>query len=320
MAQIRIITGLGYGLVTFLFLKNSDGLGDYVSEIGRTTIHFWSRSPKDRSLGNNNGDMEALGGKLDKLASMKRETVHIHHGSSNSTSGWVTTVIGGTVCIVIVAHVSGLFDMSGIMYVTQSKFKTATEALKEGISTLSSALSKVRVELLEKIGLLETSLESTREELKNQIVSSADQVRIDVAKVSGEVRDVGFVVGGLESKLGTIEGGVGELHLALDKANRGIHLLCHVVAESYRYANGSSKDQQLYSDLLSFTKSPPPPSIESGKNVGDLFKQIKENGEGPIMRLVSNKGIGGNADNGGGGTASFVESLNRQMSALGSIS
>ena len=55
MAAVRVVYGIGYGIVTLLFLKNSEGIGDYVSELSRTSVHFWSRGPKDgRSLGDGN--------------------------------------------------------------------------------------------------------------------------------------------------------------------------------------------------------------------------------------------------------------------------
>jgi hypothetical protein len=310
MAAIKVATGLGYGVVTFLFLKNAEGIGAYTSELARTSIHFFS-APRDRLIGRgyDGRDLGELGDKLDKLASMRQETVHVHHGD-NGWSGWVTTVVGGTVCVVVVAHVSGLFDMSGIMYVTQSKFKTATEALKEGVDLVSKALAKARVELLEKIGVLEKNLEETKTELKNQIVASSEAVRDDVAKVSLDVKDVGLIVGGLESKLGSIEGGVGDLHSAVEKANRGIQLLCHVVADSYRYAAGNQRESKLYAELMTFTKVTH--SLEEKSDP----KQIKENGEGgPVMRLISSNGLGGSADN-GGGLASFRETLNRQLSGV----
>ena len=203
MAQIRIITGLGYGLATFLFIKNSENIGEYLSEISRASLHFWSRAPKNRLADNDNGgstkELGALSDKLDKLAMLKRETVHVHHGS-NSTTGWVTTIVGGTVVAVIVVHFTGLFDVSGIMYVTQAKFKTATEALKEGVNAVGAALSKVRTEVLDRIGLLEKNLEEVTSELKDQISSSTVAVRDDVAKVSSSVKEVGGLVNGLESK------------------------------------------------------------------------------------------------------------------------
>jgi archaellum component FlaC len=198
--------------------------------------------------------------------------------------------------------------MSGIMYVTQSKFKTATEALKEGIDGVSKALNKTRLELLQKLGVLEKNLQDVSADLKTEIAMSTESVRNDLANVSTDVRGVNTIVTGLESKLGTIEGGVGDLRTALEKANRGIHLLCHVVAESYRGANGQ-KNERWYSDLLTFTKT----SQENPS--GDPLKQIKQNGEGPVMRLISSSSLGGNADN-GGGLSSFRETLTRQLSGV----
>lgn len=312
MAAVRVVAGLGYGLATFLFIKNSEGLGDYMSEIARTTVHFWSRSPHDKTIRGGGGEgsgreLGELSDKLDKIASMKRETVHVHHGR-DGWSAWITTAVGGTVAIAVVVHMTGLFDLSGVMYVTQSKFKTATEALKEGIDAVSKALNKTRLELLERIGVLENRLENVSTELKTQIVSSAESVKEDIAKVSSDVRDVGSLVNGLEDKLGSIEGGVGDLRTALDKANRGIQLLCHVVADSYRYSTGNQKDQKWYSDLLTYTKA------VDAKNSGDV-KQLKQNGEGPIMKLVSSSKLNSNPDS-GAGLSSIRDSLTRQLSGV----
>lgn len=313
MAAVRLAAGLGYGLITFLFIKNADGLGEYASEISRATIHFWSRSPRDRAVANEDTkrDLGDINQKLDRLASIKRETVHVHHGSREGWTGWITTAVGGTVCVVIIAHVTGLFDFSGLMYVTQAKFKTATDALREALDVVSKALEKARAELLQKLGFLETRLENVSAELKQQIISSSDAVRDDLAKVSSDVKDVGNVVGGLETKLGSIEGGVGDLRTALDRANKGIQLLCHVVAESYRY-NGTQKEKKWYSDLLTFTETPPA-ALEPGKP--NDVKQLKQNGEGPVMRLMSGSNLGGSADN-GGGLSAVRESITRQLSGM----
>jgi hypothetical protein len=40
-------------------------------------------------------------------------------------------------------------------------------------------------------------------------------------------------VGSLETKLDGIQGGVGDLRAAVEQCNRGVALLCHVVAESF---------------------------------------------------------------------------------------
>lgn len=299
MAAVRVVVGLGYGLATLLFLKNSDGVGDYISEIGRTTVHFWSRA-KERTIGDGNArDLGELSSKLDRIASMKGETVHVHHGSNGAVS-WVTTIVGGTAVVVIVAHVTGLFDFSGIMYVTQSKFKSATEALQESVAVVNKALQAARKDLLERMGLIETRIDNVSAELKDQITTSSAAVREDLAKVSLEVRDVGTAVSGMEDKLGLIEGGVGDLRLAMEKANRGIQLLCHVVAESYRYSSSNQKDTKWYSDLLTYSRNA---DLDNG---GDI-KQLKQNGEGPVMRLISRTNLGDSADNGAGGGGGLKE-------------
>lgn len=308
MAAVRVVAGLGYGLATFLFIKNADGVGDYFSDLARTTVHFLSRGPRDRSLGDGNSrDIGAISEKLDRLASVRSETVHVHHGNNRYTS-WFTTIIGGTAVVVVIAHVSGLFDFSGIMYVTQSRFKSTTDALKEAVDSVSKVLSVTRRDLLERIGLLDTKMEEANAELKEQITKTHEIVRDDLANVHQEVKDVGSVVGGLETKLGAIDGGLGELRVAMERANHGIQLLCHVVAESYRYGS-NQKNEKWYNDLLIYTK------VNASQ---EPSKQLKQNGEGPLMRLISgtNLGASSGADNGGGLSSSFRETLSRQLSGV----
>jgi hypothetical protein len=115
MAQARILGTLGYGLISLLVVTNVEGASEYLSELGRFSVHFLSRS-KDRLSSATGLDLGQLNDKLDRLASARStETVIVHHGSSGSTGSWVTTLVGGTLVTVLIVHFTGLFDMSGVM-------------------------------------------------------------------------------------------------------------------------------------------------------------------------------------------------------------
>lgn len=288
MAQIRLVQGLGYGLAGLVMYKNSDGVGDYLNELGRASLHFWSRRPSEST------DMSELNEKLDRLANRKGETVHIHPSGAGVYSGWFNTALGGTVLVAMVVHYTGLFDLSSMMYVTQSRFKTVTDALQEGVSTVNEALKKARIDLLAKIGVLETNLEKAKTELREQIVTSSDTVRDDVARVSGEVQGVNQIVTSLETKLNGIDGGVGDLRHAIDKANKGIHLLVQVVARAY--GGGSDQgDNQVLEELNDYSELQLPSSHSSSRGLLE---------PGPLFKILSKDDVEGNADQGGGNSLS----------------
>lgn len=327
MAHFRVLGALGYGVFTLLVVNNVDGAGEYLSELGRTTVHFLSRS-KDRitnAASSTAGDFSQLTEKIDRLSQMNRETVHVHHGPNGAptyAASWITTIIGGTVVTVLVFHFTGLFDMSSYLYVTQAKFKVATEALERGVKHVGEALAKTRIELMQKLGVVEKNLDITRKELKTEIQVTSQEIRKDVKLISTDIRHLHTDVATMDGKLDGLHDGVSELRAAVEHANRGIALLCHVVAESF-FTNRSSggadgrKPQQdkALMDLMSFTKTNPMVSN------GEVLKQIKFNaGEGPIMRLMSAlkedkpRELLERQDS-SASTAAFVEKLSMQLNA-----
>lgn len=294
MAQFRLLGALGYGVFTLLVVTNVEGASEYMAELGRTTVHFLSRG-KDR-LANSGvgGDFSLLSDKIDRLSKMNRDPVIIHPGGGyapSSAASWITTLLGGTLVALGVVHLTGLFDLSGIMYVTQHKFKLATEQLERGVKALGESLVKTRTELLAKLGLVERNLELTRKELKGEIQSSSAEIRKDVKVISGDIKHLHSDVVGLDTKMDGLQDGVGELRAAIEHANRGIALLCHVVAESFYHRTGEGRSgggptqDKAVKDLMTFTKTNP---VQVTNGPADLIKQIKFHaGDGPIMRLMS---------------------------------
>ncbi|KAH9251075.1 hypothetical protein BASA81_011150 [Batrachochytrium salamandrivorans] len=290
MAHFRLLGALGYGVFTLLVVNNIDGASDYMAELGRTTVHFLSRSKDRLANAGVGGDFSLLSDKIDRLSQMNRDPVIINPGgyAPSSAASWITTILGGTLVTLGVVHLTGLFDLSGIMYVTQHKFKLATEQLERGVKALGDTLAKTRTELLTKLGVVERNLEQTRKELKGEIQSSSAEIRKDVKVISGDIKHLHSDVAGLDTKMDGLHDGVGELRAAIEHANRGIALLCHVVAESFFHRTGGgtgTTQDKAVKDLMTFTKTNP---IQVTNGSADLIKQIKfQAGDGPIMRLMS---------------------------------
>lgn len=119
------------------------------------------------------------------------------------------------------------------MYVTKTNFATTIEALKEGVEAVSSALARAKLELLEKIGIVEGKIDAAREALENKI-----------GEVHGEILGVSKSQSKMEDLVRGIEGKIELTQDQIKQANRGIYILCSVLAES-----GVNND-----DLVEFTQ------------------------------------------------------------------
>ena len=265
-----------YGVLGFLALTN-EHVAAYGREIVRATVHFLSR-PVGMGAGGPGSapmpphpSMGALEDKIDKLASSLSKAANGGGAAPTTVGAWVASMrfplmsfslLSG--CAALALRLLG-YSMSDVWWVSKAQFRTTTDALREGVAAVASALARVRSELLEKIGVVDANVDRTREELK-----------ADVAGVSRKVSSVSDSLQVIEAKLAGIEGG-------LRTANRGIFLLCHVVSDqvgSARNVTGNSNGEisrSLYKELVNYTStefsvggialaarprlpSPPPPS------------------------------------------------------------
>lgn len=144
----------------------------------------------------------------------------------------------------------GLMYFNGVtlqdfMYVTRKSFTVSVKDLKKGLKLVNEALQVAREELGEKIGLVDAKLDSTRISLENTIEQEVGKVALDLESVGTDVRNVSEKIDGVEGQLKV--------------ANRGIFLLCNVVAESVRNSGSSNSTRNgassLYQDLIEYTKN-----------------------------------------------------------------
>jgi hypothetical protein len=297
-AQTTIrLSSIGYGVAAFLVLKHGDSIQLWFQEMGRSTVHFLSRPLQDPSSPFSLDHPRALTDLSSKLDQLR----HDLRSDLRSSSLSLVSLVPGKVVLVTLAGVAGVAYWSGYsvwdaLYVTRRQFRTATDALKEGLHGLVTALAKVRGELLDKIGAVEKNLDTARDELTAHITSEAGLVR-------GQVKLVGEDVANLGCKLEGIEGGVEDVRKSLVRANRGIWLLCHVVAESISQtsplAETSARTRALYKELLSFT-------LDQDKNMDSL-----------VLRLVSGPdGAGGTA---AGSGEDFAQGLRSGLTKVGVV-
>jgi hypothetical protein len=296
-----IMYGAGVGAGIFVLFSNADSLKLYSKELARMTLHFLSRPGYDNTLlinghpssgdpnrhggGNNVAAMAPLTERLDQLT---MEMARIRQGQTLSglvggpPSLTTTIVVIGTTGVVL--YISGIHSWSDIMYVTKKHFNTTVEALKEGVTGLASALARVRHELLEKVGVVEVKVDEARFALEEKIDGVHDEVK-GVAKSQDLLEEL---IRGIEGKIELTQDQV-------KQANRGIVILCSVIAES----------GVMNEELLEFTRkhggtqggpkgsSKVQSSVVNNNNKPDVPQQAKyeSNGEFSINDVLLREGL-----------------------------
>jgi hypothetical protein len=249
------------------------GVRGLLSEVSRTVVHYVSR-PSDAALqaqmAAQNGGRGAASAVLsaipsylqplaDQLNSLSRDVARMRGDQISlrpSSSTTLFVVVGG-VGAALALYVSGS-SLTDVVWVTRSHFNSTVTALKDGVRGVAVALAKVRQELAQKIGVVERKVDESRDHLEKRIAAEVGDVRRDLALAHEDVRGVAKGQQEVRSVLTTIEGQVsdvgqrvedaqGQLH----RANRGIYLLCNVVADSAAVA---SSNRAVYEELLQFTR------------------------------------------------------------------
>lgn len=154
------------------------------------------------------------------------------------------------------------------MYVTQTTFEKANEVLKGGITALSGALTAVRDELSEHIGIVDQKVDESRLALEMKVdesrVALERKVEDEVGDVKGEVNEVQTMVRGLEEQLLSIEEVLEGAKQQRQYANRGISLLCKTVSELSFGGNSTSSTLEnddldaVQKELRRFSVTPAP--------------------------------------------------------------
>jgi len=235
------------------------GYGGYGSAAGQQDVPVFLR-PLAEQLGQLSGEVARL---------RAQQQYGVGYGRQEgvlSGWGWVFFAAGGTAVLVLYARGYGWAD---VMYVTRAALTSAVEALEEGIENVGTALEAAKDELAVKIGLVEANIDRTRESLEARISEEVGDVKRDLEEVGNDVKGVSRaqeqvhgLVQSIETQIDVIESRMENANDQLSTANRGIYLLCNVVADSMNPntgAKGSNNRQtrvgSLYEELLAYTRS-----------------------------------------------------------------
>mmetsp|Transcript_13790 Transcript_13790/g.22500 ORF Transcript_13790/g.22500 Transcript_13790/m.22500 type:complete len:369 (-) Transcript_13790:768-1874(-) len=192
---------------------------------------------------------------------------------------WTTIITIGGVGV-LVLYVKG-YSFADFMYVTKKALSAAVEALEQSIETLGIALENVKRELSYKMGLIEDKIDDTRVSLEEKITSEVGDVKRELENVGQDVKGISFVqdrvqgmVEGIETQIDSIENRIENANDQLLTANKGIYLLCNVVAEQMN--SGKSKgnnrhgSSSLYEELVSYTRRAMSRFSSSVREEGDM--------------------------------------------------
>ena len=204
-----------YAIGLFLLLKHEDSLRLWVTEVSRTTVHFLTRPPESERtavaavtplVANLNAKLDAL---VAQMASRNRPSPWLGSGAV-----WVGAACGMAVGVV---YLSG-YSLGDLMYVTRRNFKATTDALKDGLHGLANALAKVRAEVLERIAVVETKVDATRDELVALVKAESGEVKADVKHVKDNLEAV-------SANVDSIKDGMDDYRKGWLRANRGLRSL-----------------------------------------------------------------------------------------------
>lgn len=129
-----------------------------------------------------------------------------------------------------------------MMFVTRRGFKQALGHLKASMENVGGALCKVKTQLNARI-----------EAVMQQVAAAShvqDELRAEVGEVKHRVDETGRQVDNVEELVGQLQGEIAEVQGKQDFANRGIFLLCNVVASALD--NNSANTASALSELRAF--------------------------------------------------------------------
>jgi len=173
---------------------------------------------------------------------------------------WTTIVtVGGVGVLYMYFKGYGLAD---VMYVTKKGLEVAVLALEEGIDSVGAALESAKRELSYKLGLIDEKIDENSAKLEEKIKSEVGDVKRDLEAVGNDVKGISRNQERVHGMVESIETQIDTIGESMGTANRGIYLLCNVVAESMtnggsgkKAGNNNSSPTSLYDELMSYTRN-----------------------------------------------------------------
>mmetsp|Transcript_1439 Transcript_1439/g.4971 ORF Transcript_1439/g.4971 Transcript_1439/m.4971 type:complete len:309 (-) Transcript_1439:104-1030(-) len=198
--------------VRTLLLSGSNGkLGEHAGGFGTGDVGL-VRSLADQ--------VDRLSFEVKQLAGGRAVTVVTPGKGQHDTSSLFVAGLGAGAAGCTYLVLRGRFG--DMMFVTRRGFKQALGHLKASMENVGGALCKVKTQLNARI-----------ESVLQQVSAAAriqDQLRVEVGEVKERVNETGQQVDNVEALVGQLQGEIESVKGKQDFANRGIYLLCSVVA------------------------------------------------------------------------------------------
>jgi chaperonin cofactor prefoldin len=185
---------LGSGVVGGSFLtQNRDILGDWASSYGLKSPQSLSLGAPSTEIVQIRGMMQSLTTQVEHLANTQRHS-HAVIVSNNQP----TTVLGVPLWKVVgLAGVTGAiymkvygYEMRDLVYVSKKHFDSATAALKQQYEQLEQAVELVKVDLLQRIGLVETKVTDARDSINAKIDLEVGKIDRNITDLSAGLEQV----------------------------------------------------------------------------------------------------------------------------------
>lgn len=266
-----ILWGASAGLGTFVIFGNGDvtkffrGMSSHAMHLLNAPSSSSGSSSSD-SAGLDPNSTSAL---ADQLARLSAEVSYLrvnrggdYRGDGSGVSGTTVLVVAGAGgALGVVMYLKG-WSMGDLMYVTKRNFSETIEQLQERVEVVKVAVETARKDLAARIGLVDVKLDKTRYSLEQKIEQEVGDVKTEVKDVHESVKGIAAVQGrvqsvvhGLEDRFFNMEETLEDARTQLTVANRGINLLCTVVAESVVGQRGlGNDDQATHARLLDYTR------------------------------------------------------------------
>jgi hypothetical protein len=281
-----LIWGASAGLGTLVIFGNGD-VSSFFRGMSKHAMHLLS-APRDGSPsgGDSQGmDSSSTSALADQLARLSAEVSYLrvhrggdYHGGGGGVSGSTVLIVsmaGGALGVVM--YLKG-WTLGDLMYVTKRNFNETVEQLQGRVEIVKEAVDAARKDLAVRIGLVDAKIDKTRYSLEQKIEQEVGDVKTEVRDVHESVKGIAAVQGkvqsvvhGLEDRFFSMEETLEDARSQLSVANRGINLLCTVVAESivpgshHALGNGG---ESTHARLMDFTQQLSVDDANKGSSAG----------------------------------------------------
>ncbi len=247
----RILMWSGVGTMAVLVLQNNEHL---MKEI---TNSFQSSNSRNQII--DMKTLEPLSNQVlllsKEVAKLRYDRFHPHASSSSSSS-----ILGIGNIMIISCIASGCYiyynGIGNFMYVTKKTFQTSMETLKTNMNTITDVLETTKYELELKLGLVDQKLDTTRISLEDKITTEVGSIKNELLLLQDSITDMNTSQLQLQNMVQGLEN-------QMMQANRGIYLLCNVVADNMIIDHQSQLPTQnndkksrltnLYEELMNYT-------------------------------------------------------------------